>query len=255
MEWGQQMKRHEQVSRDATFHNTNYMNNREKKIPLVLDIHESSGENGLSGGNFKIDLIEPLIIDELSDIYLDSCITKNTKLANKGASMGFVIKIDQFNINSRSNNANINGGFLIPNEHNNHDNHNISVPHKSKKMNYICSINPTKLSQLTGTITNLSGDKAFAKKAHFVEIVALVEAIPVGITITTGDFIGKTSANHALGATRLFFDELTIGTVNLNTSLTFAFSGYTSKATVANTHIAGVPPKMILELLIVNRSK
>ena len=131
----------------------------------------------------------------------------------------------------------------------------LSVPHKSKKMNYICSINPTKLSQLTGTITNLSGDKAFAKKAHFVEIVALVEAIPVGITITTGDFTGKTSANHALGATRLFFDEVTLGTVDLNTSLTFAFSGYTSKATVAKTHIAGVPPKMILELLIVNRSK
>ena len=255
MEWGQQMRRHEHVSRDASFHNTNYMNNREKKIPLILDIHEYSGENGLSGGKFKIDLTEPLIIDELSDIYLDSCITQNTNLAITGLSMGFVIKIDQFKINSRSNNEFINGGFLIPNEHVDFGKHNMSIPHKSKKMNYICTINPTKLKQLTGTISNLGGNKVFAKKVHFVEIAALAEAIPVGITITTGDAVFKTSANHTLGATRLFFDEVTIGSVDLNTSLTFAFSGYTSKATVAGTHIAGVPPKMILELLIVNRSK
>lgn len=262
MEWGQQMRRHEQVSRDATFHNTNYMNNREKKIPLTIDIQESSGnQKGLSNSaGFSVELIEPLIIDELSDIYLDSCLTKNTKVANTQDNMAFVVKIDQLNINSRSNNSTINGGFLIPNENTDYQNHNISVPHKSKKMNYICSINPTKLSQLTGTITNLEGSPISSILSHYVQIAGLAEAIPTGAVFTasgTADFIGKTSTNHAKGATDFYF-EVDSGTPpDFNSSALFNFtsSSYTDKATVADTHIAGVHPRMILELLIVNRSK
>ena len=69
MEWGQQMRKHEQVSRDAMYHNSNYTNSREIKIPLIIDIEESSGnQKGLSNdGNFSVDLMEPLIIDDLSD--------------------------------------------------------------------------------------------------------------------------------------------------------------------------------------------
>ena len=260
MEWGQQMIRHEQVSRDATFHNTNYMNNREKKIPLTIDIQESSGnQKGLSNSaGFSEKLIEPLIIDELSDIYLDSCLTKNIKVANTPDSMAFVVKIDQLNINSRSNNPIINGGFLIPNENTDYQNHNISVPHKSKKMNYICSINPTKLSQLTGTITDLAGDPISSILSHYVQIAALAEAIPTGAEFTTsGDFKGKTTTNHAQGATDFYFEVVSGTAPDFHSQQTFNFtsSSYTDKATVADTYIAGLHPRMILELLIVNRSK
>ena len=257
MEWGQQMRRHEQVSRDATYHNTNYMNNREKKIPLTIDIEETNGnQKGLSNSaGFSVDLIEPLIIDELSDIYLDSCLTKNTKVANTPDNMAFVIKIDQLNINSRSNNSTINGGFLIPNENTDYQNHNISVPHKSKKMNYICSINPTKLSQLTGTITNLAGEPISSVLSHYVGIAALAEAIPTETTFTIGGFTGITSTNHAKGATDFYFEEVSGTAPNFHSSQTFVFASHTDKATVAKTHIEGLYPRMILELLIVNRSK
>ena len=89
MEWGQQMRKHEQVSRDAMYHNSNYTNSRETKIPLIIDIEESeldgadatTGQKGLSNtATFSVKLMEPLIIDDLSDIYLDSCMTMNCKI-------------------------------------------------------------------------------------------------------------------------------------------------------------------------------
>jgi len=33
--------------------------------------------------------------------------------------------------------------------------------HKSKKMNYICSINPTTITKITGTVTDLDGEAMF----------------------------------------------------------------------------------------------
>ena len=173
MEWGQQMRRHEQVSRDASFHNTNYMNNREKKIPLIIDIKETSagGQKGLSNDdNFSVNLMEPLIIDELSDVYLDSCMTMNSNFGNTQDDMAFAVKIDQFNNNTRAastgNNQTLNNALLIPNEYNDLNKHNEMNLHKGKKMNYVCSINPTKLSNFTGKITNLGGNPVFPKLLH-----------------------------------------------------------------------------------------
>ena len=139
MEWGQQMRHHEKVGRDATFHNTNYMNNREKKIPLIIDIKESSGSQlGLSNNiDFSVKLMEPLIIDELSDVYLDSCMTMNSHFGNTQDDMAFGVKIDQFNNNTRAasteNNQRVNNALLIPNEFNDLYKHNEMHLHKDKK--------------------------------------------------------------------------------------------------------------------------
>ena len=65
--------------------------------------------------------------------------------------MGFILDIDQFNIQNNSTNKNIFNKIFIPNE----DTVGTStIVHKSKKLNYICQINPTKLYEITGSITN-----------------------------------------------------------------------------------------------------
>lgn len=266
MEWGQQMRRHEQVSRDASFHNTNYMNNREKKIPLIIDIKESSGNQlGLSNDvNFSVDLMEPLIIDELSDVYLDSCMTMNSHFGNTQDDMAFAVKIDQFNNNTRSastgNNQTLNNTLLIPNEFNDLNKQNEMHLHKGKKMNYVCSINPTKLSNFTGKITNLGGNPVFPLQLDYVEIAALVDAIPAGTSIsiagTSTPTIGKTAVDHRKGATDFYYYVTTKGDPNYTGGTPLiTITDYTDKNIVEDTHIAGLYPRMILELLIVNRSK
>jgi len=261
MEWGQQMRKHEQVARDSTYFNTNYTNSRETKIPLIIDITESSGNQlGLSNtGSFSVKLMEPLIIDELSDIYLDNCLTINCKFANSPDDMAFVVKIDQFNINTRSassgSNNIINTGLLITNEHDNVANHNTLKVHKGKKMNYVCSINPTKLYQLTGTITNLAGTPVFPLLKHYAHIEALVESIPAGTSITlTGGLVGTTAVDHVLGATEFYYYITTLGSVDFTGTPTVTLAGYTNKRILANTNIAGIHPRMIMEFLIVNRT-
>ena len=259
MEWGQQMRRHEHVARDATYHNTNYTNSRERKIPLIIDIEESSGsQKGLSNsGSFSVDLMEPLIIDELSDVYLDNCLTTNSNFANNKDNMAFLVKIDQFNINTRSastsSNQQINNALLITNEHTDFNNHNEIIVHKGKKMNYVCSINPTKLMKFSGSITNLAGDPMFPLNAHYVELAGLREAMSVDTIFTSGDFKGKTAVDHLKGATEFYFYVVDLGTVDFKTVLTFVFTGHTDRATVVNSHVAGIHPRIIMEFLIVNR--
>ena len=264
MEWGQQMRRHEQVAIDARYHNTNYTNSREKKIPLIIDIEESSGnQKGLSNsGSFSVDLMEPLIIDELSDVYLDSCLTTNSKFGNVKDNMAFVVKIDQFNINTRSastsSNQQLNNALLITNEHTDFNNHNEIIIHKGKKMNYVCSINPTKLSQFSGSITNLAGDPMFPILQHYVEINALSKAVPTGTPFTiTGGLSGTTAVDHLKGVTDFYYYVSVNGNVNYSGAhaVNFTPAAYTDTRIVADTHVAGIHPRIIMEFLIVNRDK
>jgi len=258
MEWGQQMRKHEHVARDATYNNTNYMNSRETKIPLIIDLEETVDDFLLSNGDkFSVKLMEPLIIDDLSDIYLDSCMTMNCRFSDGKDNMAIVVKIDQFNINTRSastfSNNVLNNALVISNEFNNINDHNTTILHKGKKMNYVSPINPTKLSQFTGRITNLAGVPIFPQLLHYVQIEALVEAIPKGTGITVGDFVGEFAADHSKGATDMFFITTTKGTVNHNSNLSYVFDGKTNKAGIVSTHIPGEFPRIILEFLIVNR--
>ena len=133
-------------------------------------------------------LTEPFKIDVLSDIYLDNFTTfsKGKPSATDDSKSAFVLKINEFNIQSDSagtvtTNASGNvisdnrGGFF----------NSIVIPadsfytaagvssHKSKKMNYICSANPTVITKLTGTVTDLDGNDMFtnASDAFVAEFV------------------------------------------------------------------------------------
>ena len=160
MEWGQQMRKHEQVSRDAMYQNSNYSFERREKKTLILEVDMPSAANT----TFSVNLLEPLIIDKLSDIYLDNFTTFNAVVNTSIENMSIILGIEQFNIvsNIASNIARNTDSdettrdsqkfnkIVIPNEYVSGG----TQTHKGKKMNYICSINPTKLFQINGTITD-----------------------------------------------------------------------------------------------------
>jgi hypothetical protein len=150
------------------FDNTGYVNKRNRKQILILDINDDGGATHLGAGTeFSVDLFEPLIIDSLSEVYLDNFITYNSNISNRPDNSAFVLKINEFNMNSNVASASgttrntVFNSLLIPNEHSSTSNNHSMVIQKAKKFNYVCDINPGKISNITGTITNLAGGPMF----------------------------------------------------------------------------------------------
>ena len=198
--------------------NNIYYDIREKRIPLIIDIEEdSTNQRGLSNDpKFKVELIEPFIIDSLSDIYLDSCMTINCFLANTVDNMCFAITIDQFNINTKcastKSNQTISRALLIPNEYNDHNKHNEMILHKGKKMNYICKTEPIQLSEFTGTVKNISGNQIFPLETGVAQLSSGNEfkashQVNQAFKAISGNkkLLCRLSEDHVIGADELHF--------------------------------------------------
>jgi hypothetical protein len=124
-----------------TFENTTYLNNHKKK--QILTIRSSKS-------NFNLKLKEQLRIEKFSDVFLDSFGTFNIGGDNNNSKQNkqfFMLKIDQFNLQQKSNYDDFNNTIVIPNEDSNGTGF---ASHKSKKHNYVSTIQP-------GIITNISG--------------------------------------------------------------------------------------------------
>ena len=106
MDFASAMKFH-QDSADKTYLNTGYTDKRTKRQTLILDVTIGTDIT------FSVTLQEPLIIDSLSDVYLDSFTTFKTKnkLTNfttpsppqydfRPSSLSYLLEIDQFNVSS-----------------------------------------------------------------------------------------------------------------------------------------------------------
>ena len=133
------------------FENTNYVYNRRETQSMVLDV-----ECGTTP-TFGETLVEPIIIDKQSDVYLDSLTTFQCKTSDVKAEMGFLLSIDDFPIKTASNNSSINRSLYIPNEQTTASDPSLARSHKGKKLNYICTINPIKITKLSGKLTLLDG--------------------------------------------------------------------------------------------------
>ena len=138
------------------YENTRYSFERSERKTLILDY-----KIGATITDISLPLYEPLIIDKLSDVYLDSFTTFRALANTNIEKSAFVINIDEFNINSNSNHYSTGttatsafNKLIIPNEAGSHG--DLTHVHKAKKMNYICTMNPTKLSTLTIKITDLN---------------------------------------------------------------------------------------------------
>lgn len=149
------------------FENTGYINNRNRKRTLILDVDDSgTGDTHLGdGGEFNIELFEPLVIDKHSEVYLDNFLSFNSNIGQTPETCAFVLKINEFNMNSNvassSNNNNIFNSLLIPNEHKSVINNHSAIIHKGKKFNYVCDINPQKINSISGKVTDLVGNPIF----------------------------------------------------------------------------------------------
>ena len=147
MEWGQQMREHQTNMLDSTYQNSNYSYERETRKTLIIDSGTLSTTK-----TFSLTLQEPFIIDKLSDVYLESFTTFDSLVNTATKNMGFILDIEQFNIQNNSTNELLFNKIFISNEDANGSEK--TVVHKGKKLNYICQINPTKLYEITGSITD-----------------------------------------------------------------------------------------------------
>lgn len=166
MEYGKTMEQAKENAKLTFYQNPGYQFERMERKILILDVTISNGTS------FSTTLHEPLLIDRQSDIFLDSFTTFNALDNKHGVTpnhmyMCFLMGIDEFNIQNNSNNSNSFNRIIIPN---NAESDDSVTTHKTKKFNYICSINPGKLSQINGTITNLADTPAtsFASDGRFI---------------------------------------------------------------------------------------
>ena len=179
MEWGKQMEKHSENAKLSLYQNSNYNFERRERKTLIID--SINNQLTSSSGTFTTQLTEPLIIDKLSDVYLESfttfsCSNNNTSSQN----MCFLLDIEEFNINSNSAfNASKNSSGILNNTSGTYSFNRIVIPnesdsgtgtkiHKSKKLNYICSINPTRISSINGKVTNLDNGPIFAGGGRFI---------------------------------------------------------------------------------------
>lgn len=158
------------------YSNTKYSFERNESKTIVVNVPMTTGVN-----TFDVPLSEILTIDKHSNIYLDSLTTFYCKTSSEdpavtysltGENMGFILSIDQFETKSVSNTSEIGRSIFIPNDQNidgsDPTDLAISKTHKGKKLNYICSINPTNINRISGKLTNINGGTVFAGTGRFI---------------------------------------------------------------------------------------
>ena len=185
---------------NTTFTNNFYHYPRRAMKTIVID---SIGHDLVSDTNWSVIFKEPMFIDKLSDIHLDSITTYQAKsnMYESSDCMGIILNINEFDINSNSASKATSVGtgkfvgshptnesvpihdshfnkIFIPNES---DNVHKVVVHKGKKLNYVATINPCSITQLNGSITNLADNTAFEN----VEQESVFTAMTTQIHTTT----------------------------------------------------------------------
>ena len=152
---------------NKTFLSTNVNYGHRKKKILSIDVSNflpdfTNGDSSrksiqnISGdywSHFKVNLQEDLIIDKLSDVFLESVVINNPARSTFFGNAYILVDIEEFNIKTLSNSAYMNDKFVIPNE-NTEASHTSKIMKYHLKSNYVATVNPTRLSSLTFKITN-----------------------------------------------------------------------------------------------------
>ena len=154
MDYGKMMEQAKENAKLAFYQNPGYqLERRERKSFIIKD---EPGETGV----FNLDLHEPLVIDRLSDIFLENFTTFHSTTNKPGATAAcsaYVLKFNEFNHRGNSTDSNTFNKLIIPNENTGAAAPNTRKIHKGKKLNYVASINPSTLSKISGTVTDLDG--------------------------------------------------------------------------------------------------
>jgi hypothetical protein len=245
------------------YQNSGYVNKRNRKRTLILDIDDSvSSDTHLgAGGEFNIKLFEPLIIDKHSEVYLDNCFTYNSNIAQTPSSSAFALRINEFNMNSNvassSHNNTMFNSLIIPNDHKTVDNNQGAIVHKGKKFNYVCDINPQTIHSLSGKITDLSGSPIFHGTSAANKFTYALTGITSGNLDKTvsnnGSFTGIGNVTTSTSGTFLAHHETSATTLHFSTAADIgAISGATTDITF--TGLSGGDPAMSGTLKLTNGS-
>jgi hypothetical protein len=154
MEYGKQMREARDNSLVGLYQNPGYHTERVKNKTITIHISDVTQTNA----NYP--LMEPLRVDKLSDVYIDSFISNNT-ITTAAASAIFVLGIKEFNIQSVSNNTLYHNKLIIPNTTVTAGVTN-TVAHRATKFNYIGTVNPLTLSSLEMSLTLANGTDALS---------------------------------------------------------------------------------------------
>ena len=270
MDFGQQRLQQQNAARQMMYQNSGYQFERRDKKTLIIDIEDRSTDKPLSSATeFSVDLFEPLIVDKLSDVYLDNFTTYNSLLCDKNDRSAFSLQINEFNVNSNvassGDGQNMFNRILIPNENNLVSDAHSAVIHKGKKMNYVCSINPGKISTITGKITDLAGNSMFSTgngadggKLHSLKLdTGLTGDRAAGVTVTiaasggSGNFV--LAYHHAAGSTVIYFYSSGSTVPNFDSARAVTVTGESAINSTAKYYRAGDFPRFTAEFVIVAR--
>ena len=121
MEYGQMMEQAKENAKLAFYQNPGYQLERRERKSFILKV--VGGEPGVTihtDGKFNLTLHEPLIIDRLSDIYLENFTTfHDSDLPNSDGKnySAFVLRISEFNHQGNSTDQVTFNSLIIPNEY------------------------------------------------------------------------------------------------------------------------------------------
>ena len=280
MDFGQQRMQQQEAARQMMYQNQGYQFERRQMKSLIVDVVDTVTKYPLTDvSDFSVELFEPLIVDKLSDIYLDNFTTYNSLTCDKNKRSMFSLQINEFNVNSNvassddTSSQNMFNRILIPNENDNVDNLHSAVIHKGKKMNYVCSINPGKLTTISGKLSDLKGQSMFTtvpkggtddgrirhikmkSSTKFTENIK--EGSPGGIS-SKGDFINAYYTDK--GSRDLYFypktdynDSDSVDNLD-NENFASAYGGIsTTKPFETKTYRTGDYPRFVAEFVIVAR--
>ena len=153
MEYKQKMNEARDNAKLAFFQNPGYQHERIKNQTITIHI------DSLTNPSNVFQLIEPLVVDRLSDVYLDSFISNNISAADTTTT--FVLGVTEFNIQSVSNQSKYHNKLIIPNTVEIAGPSN-TVAHRATKYNFIGTLNPTTLSSLEISLTRADGTSAIS---------------------------------------------------------------------------------------------
>jgi len=155
MEYGQMMEQAKENAKLAFYQNPGYQLERRERKSFIIKAEPAHT------GVFNVILHEPLRIDSLSDIFLENFTTFHAAGSNPEASArcsAYVLRFNEFNHQGNSTDSNSFNSLIIPNENTGIPANNTRKIHKGKKLNFVASINPTTLTNISGTITDLDGE-------------------------------------------------------------------------------------------------
>jgi hypothetical protein len=112
-------------------------------------------------GNFAFNLIEPITIDKMSDVFLDNFSIYNCNASmstsTKGESYGIVLNFNDINQNNFSNNSTIHDGELIILDTNEGGSDSGTfIVAKNKKFNYMGVMQPGRYKTINGRLTDIN---------------------------------------------------------------------------------------------------